>query len=347
MKWNANELAWAKKNNVQLGQKKKGGLANVAAYRKSAGLPPQGGGGAPKPSGGLKMQPSGGQSLASYKGGGGLIQGRQSGASAAFGANQPTMRGSVKGGLLGGALGGAAGFYGSQAAAAYGGAKTGAVLSAFGKGASMLGGAGKMGAILGGPVGWGLAGAALGASILGSKKSNKQFEGTIQTGGAQPFQSTMAQVKEGYIPTADEFVQHGRWQLPEDSYAHDYGRTFTDKDRQYYGNFQKQAQAALDSGNKAQYKQILDAHGFGTHKKQAPVSHGGGSRPSIQAAPIEVPKPTQEQKNEVSPPASGLEDTITKPDITKTTKRKKGTEVSKKKYLTNARSVLRLSLIHI
>ena len=306
MQWNANEKAWAKKHGVKLGQKQKGGLANVAAYRQKAGLPKKGSQ--------LSMQPKntgGGQSLASSKGGG-LIQGRQSGASQAFGAGQPTMKSGMKGGLLGAALGGAGGYFGSQAAAAYGGAKTGAVLSAFGKGATMLGGAGKMGAILGGPVGWGILGASVLGGIMANKKSNKQFEGTIQTGGAQPFQSTMAQVKEGYIPTADEFVQHGRWQLPQDSYAHDYGRTFTDKDRQYYANFQKQAQAALDSGNKAQYKQILAAHGFGTPKKQAPKPqvHRRSAPAPIEAAPISVPKPTQKQKEEVSPPASGLEDTV-------------------------------------
>ena len=271
------------------------------------------------PAGGnkLQMQPAG------KSGGGGLLQGRAGGAQQAFGANQPTMSKGMSRPLIGGALGGLAGFQGAKAlgmATLGGSAKAGAITGAFSKGAGALFGAGKMGAIMGGPIGWGIAGGLLGASALGliGNKSNKQFEGTIQTGGAQGFKGQggqMAQVSEGYIPTADEFVQHGRWLMPEDSYAHDYGRTFGESDRKYYDNFRS---AVENARNPAERKAILAAHGFDSpaKKKEAP-------KPKRRAAPALVeaaPAPKKPTKESVSKPASGLEDTIkTKPEEIKRT----------------------------
>ena len=343
LQWNANEKAWAKKHGVNLGQKTAGGLSTNAAYRQKMGL-----GGKPAGGGGLQMQPvgggggqktlygrtyvskgGGGQGGGGGQPGGGLIKGRPGGPQAAFGAGAPTMKKGMKGGLLGGALGGAAGFYGSQAAAAYGGGKTGAVLSGFGKGASSLFGAGKMGAVMGGPVGWGIAGGLLGASLLANKKTNQQFEGTIDTGGAKGFKQgggQLAQIKEGYVPTKEEFTQHGRWLMPEDSYAHDYGRTFEGKDAQYYDAFQKQAQGFLKQAQGAKkgsreynvamghYKNVMKSHGFETPKAPPPPP-----KPKARSAPAPAPEappaaaPPPPKREEVSPPAKGLEETVVAP----------------------------------
>ena len=155
MQWNANEKAWAQKHGVTLGQKQVGGLANLDAYRKKAGLGPKGG----TPSGGnkLQMQPAG------KPGGGGLLQGRAGGAQQAFQAGAPTLKKSGLGGMLaGGALGGAGGYFGSQLLAAYGsGALVGGILI----GVSMR--------LMASEAGWAICGEVLGAALLSkSIKSN-------------------------------------------------------------------------------------------------------------------------------------------------------------------------------
>jgi hypothetical protein len=175
-----------------------------------------------------------------------------------------------------------------------------------------------------GPAGWAIGGGLLAASLLGSKKSNKQFEGTIQTGGHQAFKQAggeMAVIKKGYIPTADEFVQHGRNLLPEDSYAHDYGGTFSEDTRKYYGNFRNEAQKYLDQANAApegsreqkvamaHYENTMKGHGFDIQKAPKPAPEPARrSAPAPEAAPA----PTATAK-EVSPPGSGLEDTVVAP----------------------------------
>ena len=178
------------------------------------------------------------------------------------------------------------------------------------------------------PIGWGIGGALLGASLLGlGKKSNKQFEGTIQTGGHQAFKKAggqMAQIKEGYIPTADEFVQHGRNLLPEDSYAHDYGGTFSEATRKYYDNFRNEAQKYLNQakaapkGSRAQkiamahYRNTVSGHGFDVAKAAPPKPSGGGKSAPAPEAPKEEPIATP-KREDVTKPGSGLEDTVVAP----------------------------------
>ena len=207
--------------------------------------------------------------------------------------------------------------------------------AAAGAGSIGLGGLGSTSPLMAfGPAGI-AAGAGLGiAAILGSKKSNKQFEGTILTGGAKGFTKgggKMAEIKEGYIPTKEEFTEHGRWLMPEDSYAHDYGRTFEGKDAQYYDAFQKQAQGFLKQAQGAEkgsreynvamghYKNVMKSHGFDTPKappppKPAPKKAAAPPPPPPPAAPPPKPyQPTQAERDEVSPPAKGLEETVVAP----------------------------------
>ena len=236
-------------------------------------------------------------------GGGGLTQGggAPSGGSSAGGFSPGVSyvgQGGGGGGggnpLLGAAAGAAAGGLGSIA---LGGLGSTAPLMAFG------------------PAGMAVAGGLLGASLLGGMfggESNKEFEGTRLTGGAEAWQErggVLAGHQEA-IPTLEEFTTQGRWLLPQDTYAHDYGRTGLEA--QYYENFRQTAQSALDAGDMGTYQATLRGHGFDAGGAPAPAAAAGPSRRSAPAPTTpSAPAPTTPtNKNEISEPGDGLEGTI-------------------------------------
>lgn len=241
--------------------------------------------------------------------GGGLIRGRQGGMSGPVqqGQQMPKHGGGTI--AAGGAAGAAAGALGANTAL---GAMWGA-----GVPSSILAPMAAMG-----PVGWGVGGALLAMGMLGGQKSNKEFEGEIDTGGAsawrQAMPNDMAQVSEGYIPTAQEFTTHGRWLLGKDTYAHDYGRTFGAGDSQYYQNFQSQASTALQSGNKQLYRDILASHGFDVPGGGGPAKSSGGGSKKVSPAAVSIaaaPDRTIDPGKPIEKPKNGLENTIKVDDL--------------------------------
>ena len=231
-------------------------------------------------------------------GGGGLIQGRPGGTQGPIGGGAPGMPKYSAGQALGGAA--LAGAGAGAASIALGGLGSAAPLMAFGP-AGIAAGAGLL---------------ALGA--IAGKKSNKQFEGVIDTGGSEAWKQQgggMAKISDGYIPTAEEFTQHGRWLMGQDTYAHDYGRTLGASDAQYYSNFQRTAQSQLDAGDLEGYRGTMASHGFETPGAPA-AAPSGPSRRKAPAAKAAAPADDGgNDRDSVSKPASGLEDTIkTRPE---------------------------------
>ena len=275
--WSADQIAWMKVNDPKrLAGGYKASYAGQGTFQNEAQAKAAGANLAPRPKPGSQTGFTPGVAYAN--------KGSQS-------------KGSIPGAALGAA---GAGIGGSAAFAA-----TNSVLLGKGLAAASLGL---------GPVGWALGGAALGYSLLKGKKSNKDFEGTRLTGGAKAWQDKGGTLYDtgGKLPTMEEFTTKGRWLMPEDSYAHDYGRNFSQADAKYYANFQKAVEGAKTPAERAA---IMAAHGFGPKKAEkkmeAPKSRSAPAPAPVANEPTPVSAPiTDDERAEITPPASGLEDTI-------------------------------------
>ena len=132
------------------------------------------------------------------------------------------------------------------------------------------------------------------------------------TGGAKG--KPMTTIASGKVPTLQEFTTKGKWYLPNDPGAKDYGRSLGSGDAKYYGNFVKTLEGAK---NDAERRAILRSHGFDYEQKKAEApkrsSGGGGSALTPPPAPpLKSPRDPieQEERDEISDPGDGLENTI-------------------------------------
>ena len=257
MKWNANELAWAKKNNVTLGQKTKGGLMNVGAYRQSIGAGAKGGGG-----GG-----GGGGALAGYKqqqmkGPGGMYQTQGQ-------IPQMGMKDFAKAGAVGAGAG--------AASIAMGGLGAATPLMAFG------------------PVGIAAGAGLLALGILGKKKQPKTYSWSqdhqIQKGpSGNVYQAVGGANTAGAIATQDEWLSKAR-NFVGGAGGEKMGNT------EWYENYRSKSEAALKAGDIDRVNELRTMHGFNAFVKEAPkVEHRARSAPAaVEEAPAPVQQPKREE----------------------------------------------------
>jgi hypothetical protein len=176
-------------------------------------------------------------------------------------------------------------------------------------------------AFLGGPAGIGLA-AGLGVlGLLGKKKKdswNPQYLGDreIKTGkyggydsslpavdqsGRGHYQAVGGAMTENVIASKQEWVQKGQnWTGGAG------GSRLNEAD---YQNYVEKSQRALSEGDYEYLNELRMMHGFNPYQPTAPVHHGGGGRARSATTTDTGPAPSA-PKEEISPPASGLEDTI-------------------------------------
>jgi hypothetical protein len=129
----------------------------------------------------------------------------------------------------------------------------------------------------------------------------------------------------GKLPTLEQFTSKGQWLLRNDPGAKDYGRKFGPGDAQYYANFKKKAEAALAAGNQGLYNEILRTHGFGANKPAPEPEKRRSALTAEPAAPKTDFRPEFDdyEIEDITPPASGLEDTIkTSPQLLRERRRR-------------------------